>query len=153
MTQPLLIVGSIGLDDVTTPFGSVQGALGGSAVYASAAASYLAPVRFVGVAGGDLPRGAFDFLVRRGVDLEGLQSVPDGRTFRWGGKYSFDLNARDTTFTELNVLADFDPVIPARYVGTPYVLLGNLVPKVQERVLDLVARGKPPAPRPGEGSR
>ncbi|MCA1812567.1 MAG: PfkB family carbohydrate kinase [Halobacteriales archaeon] len=109
--------------------------LGGSAVYASAAASLLAPVRLVGVAGEDLPKDAFGFLERRGVDLQGLQVVKGGKTFRWSGKYHFDLNARDTLLTELNTLGTFEPRLPASYRDTRFVFLGNLQPRVQEQVL------------------
>lgn len=138
MSSPVLVVGSIGLDDVETPFGRVERALGGSAVYASAAASFFAPVRFVGVAGGDLAPGALAFLSARGVDLAGLETVPGGKTFRWGGRYHFDLNARDTLFTELNVLGDFDPKVPKAFRSARFVFLGNLVPALQSRVLDQV---------------
>lgn len=137
--DPVLIVGSIGLDDIETPFGKVERVLGGSAVYASAAASLFAPVRFVGAAGEDLPRDALDFLARRGVDLQGLERVKGGKTFRWAGRYNFDLNDRDTLLTELNVLGTFDPKLPASYRRTPIVFLGNLLPSIQGKVLDQMA--------------
>lgn len=133
---PILIVGSIGLDDVETPFGKAERVLGGSAVYASAAASLFAPVRFVGVAGDDLPLGSFDFLAKRGVDLQGLETVKGGKTFRWAGRYHFDLNTRDTLLTELNTLGTFEPKLPASYRQTPFVFLGNLLPSIQSKVLD-----------------
>ncbi|HVL87951.1 MAG TPA: PfkB family carbohydrate kinase [Candidatus Thermoplasmatota archaeon] len=134
--QPVLVVGSIGLDDVETPFGKAQGVLGGSAVYASAAASLFAPVRFVGVCGEDLPADAFEFLRARGVDLSGLERVAGGKTFRWAGRYHFDMNARDTLLTELNTLATFDPKVPPAWRQTPFVFLGNLLPSIQGKVLD-----------------
>ena len=134
--QPVLVVGSIGLDDIETPFGKVERVLGGSAIYASAAASLFAPVRFVGVAGEDLPRDALAFLEGRGVDLQGLERVPGGKTFRWSGRYHFDLNNRDTLLTELNTLGTFDPKLPPSYRGTPFVFLGNLLPSIQTKVLD-----------------
>jgi sugar/nucleoside kinase (ribokinase family) len=137
--QPVLVVGSIGLDDVETPFGRVERALGGSAVYASAAASLFAPVRFVGVAGDDLPGDAFAFLERRGVDFAGLERVRGGKTFRWAGRYHFDLNTRDTLLTELNTLGSFEPKLPSSYRDSPFVFLGNLLPRVQQRVLDGLA--------------
>jgi sugar/nucleoside kinase (ribokinase family) len=105
-------------------------------VYASAAASLFAPVRLVGVAGDDLPPDAFDFLQRRGVDLQGLERVPGGKTFRWAGKYHFDLNNRDTLLTELNTLGTFDPKLPQAYRRSPFVFLGNLLPRIQSKVLD-----------------
>lgn len=142
MPQPVLIVGSIGLDDIETPFGKVERVLGGSATYASAAASLFAPVRFVGVAGDDLPRDAFAFLEQRGVDFAGLERVRGGKTFRWAGKYHFDLNQRDTLLTELNTLGTFDPKLPAAYRDTPFVFLGNLLPSIQGKVLDGL-RGRP----------
>lgn len=140
--QPVLVVGSIGIDDIETPFGKVERVLGGSATYASAAASLFAPVRFVGVAGEDLPRDAFRFLEQRGVDLAGLERVRGGKTFRWAGKYHFDLNTRDTLLTELNTLGTFDPKLPGAYRATPFVFLGNLVPAIQAKVLDQLA-GRP----------
>lgn len=138
----MLVVGSIGLDDIETPFGRAERVLGGSAVYASAAASLFAPVRFVGVAGDDLPADAFKFLEQRGVDLGGLERVPGGKTFRWAGRYHFDLNTRDTLLTELNTLGDFDPNLPDGYRRSPFVFLGNLLPRVQARVLDQL-QGRP----------
>jgi sugar/nucleoside kinase (ribokinase family) len=138
VASPVLVVGSIGLDDIETPFGKVERVLGGSAVYASAAASLFAPVRFVGVAGDDLPRDAFAFLERRGVDFQGLQRAAGGKTFRWKGKYDFDLNTRETLLTELNALGTFRPRLPEAYRATPFVFLGNLQPRVQQEVLDAV---------------
>ncbi|MBI3193648.1 MAG: sugar kinase, partial [Ignavibacteriae bacterium] len=107
----LLVVGSLALDTVETPFGNVKDALGGSATYISTAASYfLEPIRMVGVVGGDLPKSAIEFLEERHVDTEGLQIIEDEKTFRWGGRYHYDLNARDTLFTELNVFEHFNPI-------------------------------------------
>lgn len=138
--SPVLIVGSIGIDDIETPFGKADRVLGGSAVYASAAASLFAPVRLVGVAGDDLGRDALGFLERRGVDLQGLERVKGGKTFRWAGRYHFDLNTRDTLLTELNTLGTFDPKLPAAYRDTPFVFLGNLLPSIQGKVLDRMAQ-------------
>ena len=99
----LLIVGSLGLDSVTTPFDKVEDALGGSATYISLAASYFSgPVEMVGVVGKDFPRKYIQLLEDHNINLEGLQ-IEEGKTFRWGGKYHYDLNVRDTLFTELNV--------------------------------------------------
>ncbi|HTX17512.1 MAG TPA: sugar kinase, partial [Bacteroidota bacterium] len=100
----LLVVGSLALDTIETPFGKVHETLGGSAVYISAAASYFAaPVRLVGVVGGDFPAAAIQFLDERSISLDGLEKVESGKTFRWSGKYHYDLNMRDTIFTKLNV--------------------------------------------------
>ena len=133
----LLIVGSLGLDTVETPFDKIEDALGGSATYISIAASYFSsPVNMVGIVGSDFPKKYIDLMEEHGVDLEGLQVVQGGKTFRWGGKYHYDLNVRDTLFTDLNVFEKFDPVIPDNYKKAKYVCLGNIDPVLQSRVLD-----------------
>jgi sugar/nucleoside kinase (ribokinase family) len=135
----LLVVGSIALDTIDTPLGRAENALGGSAVYVAVAGSYLAsPVRIVGVVGGDFPSEAIEFLRRRSIDLEGLEVVRDGKTFRWGGKYHRDLNVRDTLYTDLNVFEHFDPKIPLAYKKSDYVCLGNIDPVLQQRVLQQI---------------
>ena len=132
----LLIVGSLGLDTVITPFDKVEDALGGSATYISLAASYFSgPVELVGVVGKDFPDEYVKLLEDHNVDLEGLQKE-EGKTFRWGGKYHYDLNVRDTLFTELNVFEKFDPVIPEKFKKSKYVCLGNIDPTLQLKVLD-----------------
>jgi sugar/nucleoside kinase (ribokinase family) len=137
----LLVVGSVALDTVETPFGSVKDALGGSAVYISAAASYFtSPVRLVGVVGDDFPKEHIQFLESRQIDIDGLQIIRDKKTFRWGGKYHYDLNVRDTLFTELNVFKDFDPVIPSTYKTSSYVCLGNIDPLLQRKILRQINR-------------
>ena len=137
----LLVVGSLALDTIETPFGRVENALGGSATYIALAASYFVqPVRTVGVVGGDFPQGATQFLESHGVDLEGLEVVKDGKTFRWGGRYHYDLNMRDTLFTELNAFEKFDPKIPQPYRNTTYVCLGNIDPVLQRRVLEQLSK-------------
>ncbi len=133
----LLVVGSVALDDVETPFGRREGALGGAAVYFGLAASYFTDVRMVAVVGRDFPREHVDLLDERGLDLTGLQVV-DGSTFRWGGRYGYDFNARETMFTELNVFADFDPEIPVEYRETPHVFLANIAPALQLGVLEQI---------------
>lgn len=133
----LLVVGSVALDDVETPFGERREALGGAAVYFGLAASYFTDVRVVGVIGRDFPQEHLDLLAASGLDLEGLQ-VADGRTFRWGGRYGYDFNARDTLFTELNVFADFDPEIPPAFQDSGHVFLANIAPRLQLRVLEQV---------------
>ena len=133
----LLIVGSLGLDTVETPFDKIEDALGGSATYISIAASYFSsPVNMVGIVGSDFPKKYIDLMEEHGVDLEGLQIVEGGKTFRWGGKYHYDLNVRDTIFTDLNVFEKFDPVIPDNYKKAKYVCLGNIDPVLQSRVLN-----------------
>ena len=133
----LLIVGSLALDTVTTPFDKVEDALGGSATYISLAASYFSgPVRLVGVVGSDFPDEYVKLLADHNVDLEGLQKIKGGKTFRWGGKYHYDLNVRDTLFTELNVFESFDPIIPENFRKSKYVCLGNIDPTLQLKVLD-----------------
>lgn len=137
----VLVVGSLALDTIETPFGSADNALGGSAVYIAAAASYFyKPIRVVGVVGGDFPKEGFAFLEERNVDLEGLQVVKEGKTFRWSGRYHYDLNQRDTLFTELNVFEHFDPKIPEKYCKSNCVCLGNIDPVLQRRVLDQIEK-------------
>jgi sugar/nucleoside kinase (ribokinase family) len=137
----LLVVGSVALDTVETPFGSVKDALGGSAVYISVAAGYFTtPIRLVGVVGGDFPKEHIKFMESRQIDLDGLQIVEKGKTFRWGGKYHYDLNVRDTLFTELNVFQKFDPKIPTGFKSSVYVCLGNIDPVLQLQVLNQIKK-------------
>ena len=138
MSWPVLIVGSTALDSVETPAGKVENALGGSAFFSAAAASFKAPVHLVGVVGDDFKLEQLDFLKKRGVDLSGLQVVPGGKTFRWGGRYHEHMNHRDTLFTELGVFESFDPVIPDHAADGPLVLLANIQPSLQMRVLDQI---------------
>jgi sugar/nucleoside kinase (ribokinase family) len=135
----LLVVGSVALDSVETPFGAREGALGGSATYFSAAASLLAPVHVVGVVGDDFPLGELEFMRRRGVHLEALERVP-GRTFRWRGRYGYDLNTAQTLETHLNVFEHFEPRLDARARSADRLFLGNIDPELQLRVLDQVER-------------
>jgi len=133
----LLIVGSVAFDSVSTPFKSVENALGGSATYISLSASYFtAPAYIVGVVGDDFPKKYFDLLESHNVNLMGVQVVEGGKTFRWAGKYHYDLNTRDTLLTELNVFEKFDPVIPEKLRKSTYVCLGNIDPTLQLKVLD-----------------
>ncbi len=135
----ILVVGSLALDSIETPFGSVENALGGSATYISIAASYFAsPIRLVGVVGGDFPKDAVRFLESRGVDMDGLEIVENGKTFRWGGKYHYDLNTRDSLYTHLNCFEHFDPKIPEKYKHSKSVCLGNIDPVLQRKVLDQI---------------
>ena len=133
----LLVVGTLGLDDVFTPFDKIENALGGSATYISLSASYFSgPVYISGVVGEDFPKMYIDLLEQHNVDLEGLQILKGEKTFRWSGKYHYDLNVRDTLFTELNALEKFDPVIPDKYRKAKFVCLGNIDPGLQLKVLD-----------------
>ncbi len=133
----VLVVGSVALDSIETPFGSAKDALGGSAVYIAAAASYFVnPVRLVGVVGGDFPPSGMAFLEERKIDVEGLQVITEGRTFRWAGRYHYDLNERDSLSTDLNVFEKFDPLIPEVYRKSSFVCLGNIDPVLQRKVLD-----------------
>jgi len=137
----LLVVGSVALDSVETPFGAREEVLGGSATYFSAAASLLTPVSVVGVVGEDFPLAQLDFLRGRGVSLEGLERVR-GKTFRWKGRYGFDLNTAQTLDTQLNVFADFEPKLHEAAQKADRVFLGNIDPVLQMRVLDQVQRPK-----------
>jgi len=130
----VLVVGSVALDSVETPFGKVDNALGGSATYFSAAASQFTDVNVVAVVGDDFPHEQLKFLIDRKVNFEGLQKKP-GKTFRWGGRYHQELNRRETLFTELNVFENFDPQLPDFYTQTPYLFLANIHPELQLKVL------------------
>ena len=131
----ILVVGSVALDSVETPFGSADRVIGGSGVFFSAAASLLGPVRLVGVVGADYPMEQLDFLTERGVDLAGVERA-EGESFFWAGRYSYDLNLRDTLETRLGVFGDFAPQIPDEYRDSRYVFLGNIDPVLQLDVLD-----------------
>ncbi len=130
-----VVVGSMALDSVKTPFGEVERVVGGAAVYASMAASLLAPPRVVGVVGGDFPQEALELLSRRGADLTGVKRIADGRSFYWSGVYDYDLADRRSLATDLNVFADFNPVLPDSYRGSRYCFLANIQPQVQLAVL------------------
>jgi sugar/nucleoside kinase (ribokinase family) len=133
----LLVVGSVALDTVETPFGRAEDALGGSATFFSAAASLLHPVQLVGVVGDDYPMDALRFLSERNVDLTGLERAA-GESFRWSGVYSYDLNSRETLETRLGVFADFAPKIPEQFRDAEWVFLGNIDPELQINVLEQV---------------
>lgn len=137
----ILVVGSIALDSVETPFGKVEEVLGGSAVYFSTAASFFVPVKLVGVVGKDFPDQHLDFLRQRNIDLQGLQHE-EGATFRWKGDYGYDLNEARTLDTRLNVFERFRPEIPADYRRSEYVFLANIDPELQREVLTQVERPK-----------
>jgi sugar/nucleoside kinase (ribokinase family) len=133
----ILVVGSVALDTVHTPFGVVTDAVGGSAVHFAAAASLFAPVQVVAVVGDDYPHRELDFLVGRGVDLSGIEERA-GESFRWSGRYGDDLSSRETLETRLGVFADFHPHIPEAFVKPDLLFLGNIDPVLQLEVLDRV---------------
>jgi sugar/nucleoside kinase (ribokinase family) len=129
----ILVVGSVALDSVQTPFGKVDDALGGSATYFATAASLYERVSLVAVVGADFPQQHIDFLHSRNVDLAGLQRV-EGKTFRWKGRYDYDLNRAQTLDTQLNVFASFHPRLPEHYRDAQYVFLANIDPELQSEV-------------------
>jgi len=137
----IVVVGSIALDSIETPLGKVTEVLGGSAIYFAAAASLYADVKIIGVAGRDFPKEHIDFLIERGVDVEGLEVV-DGSTFRWIGRYDYDRDLTETLDTKLNVFADFHPKIPPSYKNADIVFLANIDPDLQCEVLDQVPDAK-----------
>lgn len=137
----LLVIGSIAFDSIETPFGKVKDALGGSAVYISVSASYFAPpVRLVAVVGGDFPKKHISFLEEHEIDLDGLEIIESGKTFRWGGRYHYDLNSRDSLYTDLNVFKHFNPKIPDQFRRSAYVCLGNMDPVLQRNVLNQIVK-------------
>ena len=135
----ILVVGSVALDGVETPFGKVDEEVGGSAVHFAAAASLLAPVLVVGVVGDDYPMEHLGFLEERGADLSGIETA-EGPSFRWKGRYNYDLSARDTLDTQLGVFADFHPRIPEAFRSPDILFLGNIHPELQLEVLSSVER-------------
>jgi sugar/nucleoside kinase (ribokinase family) len=133
----LLTVGTVAFDDIETPHGKADKIVGGAATYISLAASYFVnKVNLVSVIGDDYPQETLDLLQSRGVDLRGLQVKQGEKSFFWAGRYHKDMNNRDTLDTQLNVLADFDPVLPDGYGDSEFVMLGNLIPAVQMRVIE-----------------
>lgn len=133
----LLVVGSVAFDAIETPFGKTDKILGGAATYITLASSILnVPSGIVSVVGGDFPQSDLDMLSNRGVNIEGIEIIKDGKTFFWSGKYHNDLNSRDTLVTEVNVLENFDPKIPDSMQDAEILLLGNLHPGVQLSVLE-----------------
>ncbi|MGB3848769.1 MAG: PfkB family carbohydrate kinase [Tunicatimonas sp.] len=133
----LLVVGTVAFDAIETPFGKTDKIIGGSGTFISLAASYFTDTtRIVAVVGDDFASSDIEMLQQHGVDTEGLQIKVGEKSFFWSGRYHNDLNSRDTLATELNVLADFDPIIPDRYQPCDYLMLGNLTPSVQQTVLD-----------------
>jgi len=132
----LLVIGTVAFDAIETPFGKTDKIVGGAATYASLAASYFYDKsKIVAVVGDDFPESEIADLNNHGIDTEGLQIKKGQKSFFWSGKYHNDMNSRDTLVTELNVLADFDPIIPESYQDCEYLMLGNLTPQVQQTVI------------------
>lgn len=132
----LIIIGTVAFDAIETPFGKTDKIVGGAATYASLAASYFYDrVKIVGVVGDDFLQQDIDTFTQHGINTEGLQIKAGEKSFFWAGKYHNDMNSRDTLATELNVLADFDPIIPESYQDCEYLMLGNLTPQVQQTVI------------------
>jgi len=133
----LLIVGTVAFDAIETPFGKTDKILGGAGTFIGLSASHFnIKSAIVSVVGGDFPQEYLDLLTARNIDISGLEIVKEGKTFFWSGKYHNDLNSRDTLVTELNTLADFNPVVPQNFTNADVVMLGNLHPLVQSSVLD-----------------
>ncbi len=132
----LLVVGSVAIDWIITPHDEREESVGGSATFCSMAASYLSPVRLVGVVGHDFPDHAVEDMRQSGIDLEGLERVDDGLTFRWKGKYHENMNDRDTLETHLNYFEHFEPKLPESYRRSPQVFLANIQPTLQLAVLE-----------------
>ena len=133
----ILVVGSVAIDSVETPFGRGENVLGGSATFFSTAASFFTDVNLVAVVGDDFPQEHLDFLKSRNIDLAGLKREP-GKTFHWKGRYGFDLNEAQTLDTQLNVFQTFRPQIPAEYATAEYLILANIDPQLQLEVLEQV---------------
>ena len=135
----VLVVGSVALDSVETPFGKADNVLGGSANFFAASASHLTPVQLVGVVGSDYPMDQLQALAKRGVDLAGLEQA-EGASFRWRGRYRHDLNSAETLETHLGVFSHFRPKIPAQFRDAPFVFLANIDPRLQLEVLEQVKK-------------
>lgn len=133
----LISVGSMAFDAIETPFGKVDKIVGGAATFvAYAAANFVKPVQQISIIGYDFPKEELEELKRRGVELDGVELVPDKKSFFWSGRYHEDMNSRDTLVTDLNVLGDFNPKVPDSYQGSEFLMLGNLAPSVQISVIN-----------------
>ena len=133
----IVVVGTVAFDALETPFGKTDKIVGGAATYISWASSFFyKPVKVISVVGDDFPGEMIESMNKRGIDTEGLQVVKDGKSFFWSGRYHLDMNTRDTLATELNVLENFDPIVPDSYHDCEYLMLGNLTPQVQNQVID-----------------
>ena len=133
----LISVGTMAFDAIETPFGKVDQIVGGSGTYVAYAAShFVTPIQQISIIGYDFPQAELDELKKRGVQLDGVETVPDKKSFFWSGKYHLDMNNRDTLVTDLNVLADFNPIVPDSYQGAEFLMLGNLSPNIQLSVIN-----------------
>lgn len=133
----LLVVGSVAFDAIETPFGKTDKIVGGAATYIALAASYFQPkINLVSVVGGDFKKSDISMLEGHGIDTTGLQIKEDEKSFFWSGRYHNDMNSRDTLDTQLNVLADFDPIVPDAYQDCKFLMLGNLTPDIQRTVVE-----------------
>jgi sugar/nucleoside kinase (ribokinase family) len=133
----LISVGTMAYDAIETPFGKTDKIVGGSATYVAYAAShFVQPINQISIVGYDFSKEEMAELTRRGVNLEGVQIVADKKSFFWSGRYHLDMNTRDTLVTDLNVLADFNPVVPDSYQGSEFLMLGNLMPRIQMDVIN-----------------
>ena len=133
----LITVGTMAFDAIETPFGKTDKITGGSALYvAYAASNFVKPVQQISIVGDDFPKEEMEELKKRGVQLEGVEIVPGKKSFFWSGRYHEDMNSRDTLVTDLNVLADFNPKVPDSYQGAEFLILGNLMPKLQLSVIN-----------------
>jgi sugar/nucleoside kinase (ribokinase family) len=131
----LVVVGSMAFDAIETPFGKSDKIVGGAGTYIAWCASNFTPIKQISVVGGDFPQSELDALTNRNVNLEGVQIKKDEKTFFWSGRYHMDMNTRDTLDTQLNVLANFEPVVPESYQDCEFLMLGNLAPAVQGSVI------------------
>ncbi|MBK7559061.1 MAG: sugar kinase [Chitinophagaceae bacterium] len=133
----VICVGTMAFDAIETPFGNVDKIVGGSGTYvAYAAANFVTPIQQISIIGYDFPKEELDELKKRGVVLDGVETVKDKKSFFWSGKYHLDMNSRDTLVTDLNVLEDFKPVVPDSFQGAEFLILGNLAPNIQMSVID-----------------
>ena len=133
----VICVGTMAFDAIETPFGKIDKIVGGSGTYvAYAAGNFVTPIQQISIVGYDFPQEEMDELTKRGVSLEGVEIVKDKKSFFWSGKYHMDMNSRDTLITDLNVLEDFNPVVPDSYQGAEFLMLGNLMPKLQLSVIN-----------------
>ena len=133
----LIVVGTMAFDAIETPFGKSDKIIGGSATYvAYAASNFVQPVQQISIVGNDFPAEELESLKSRGVKVDGVEIVPNKKSFFWSGKYHMDMNTRDTLVTDLNVLADFNPIVPESYQGAEFLMLGNLMPALQKSVIE-----------------
>ena len=133
----IISLGSMAFDAIETPFGKIDKIVGGSGTYVAYAASHLTkPIQQISIVGNDFPEEEMNELKKRGVELTGVEIVPDQKSFFWGGKYHLDMNARDTLITDLNVLANFNPKVPEQYQDAEFLMLGNLMPSLQLSVIE-----------------